>query len=182
MRARLLAFLPGLRAADALFQRGPVHGRVFQIGKADALHRRFLMTDGVFRLAAPVIGGGNPEPQGKRGRLVFIVNELLAGRRQKTVHSGLVDSGLFVIALALNGPKIAFHSLGNKVNARILAAEVLLVRKFPPEPDMPERARIPRHRLQKSLHEPLETVALVAFGKGNSAVSGKNILKGHGDS
>ena len=45
---------------------------------------------------------------------------------------------------------------------------------------MPERARIPRHCFQKRLHEPLETVALVAFGKGNGAVPGKDILKGHG--
>ena len=35
-------------------------------------------------------------------------------------------------------------------------------------------------RLQKSLHEPLETVALVAFGKGNGVILGKNVLKGHG--
>lgn len=180
MRARLLAFLPGLCAADALFQRGPVHGRVFQIGKADALYRRFLMADGVFRLAAPFVGGGYPEPERKGGRLLLVVDKLLAGRGQKAVHGWLVYAGCFRIALALNGPEISLHGLRNQINARILAAEVLLVRKFPPEPDMPECARIPRNRLQKSLHEPLETVALVAFGKGNSAVLGKNILKGHG--
>lgn len=45
---------------------------------------------------------------------------------------------------------------------------------------MPERARIPRHRLEKSLHEPLKTVALVAFGKGNSAVFGEDVVEGHG--
>ena len=180
MRARLLAFLPGLRAADALFQRGPVHGRVFQIGKADALYRRFLMADGVFRLAAPFVGGGYPEPERKGGRLLLVVDELLAGRGQKAVHGGLVYGGCFCIALALDGPEISLHGLRHQIDARILAAEVLLVREFLPEPDMPERARIPRHRLQKSLHEPLETVALVAFGKGNGAVPGKDILKGHG--
>lgn len=140
------------------------------------------MADGVFRLAAPFVCGGYPESERKGGRLLLVVDKLLAGRGQKTVHGGLVDVGCFCVALALNGPEISLNGLGNQINARILAAEVLLVRKFPPEPDMPERARIPRHRLQKSLHEPLETVALVAFGKGNSAVLDKNILKGHGDS
>lgn len=77
-------------------------------------------------------------------------------------------------------PEVPLDGLDGNIYARILAAEILLVRKFPSEPDMPEHARIPRHRLQKCLHEPLETVALVAFGKGNGAVLGKNILKGHG--
>ena len=180
MRARLLAFLPGLCAADTLFQRGPVHGRAFQIGKADAPYRRFLMADGVFRLAAPFVGGGYPEPERKGGRLLLVVDKPLAGRGQKAVHGGLVYAGCFRIALALNGPEIPLDGLGNQINACILAAEVPFVRKFPPEPDMPERPRIPRHGLQKSLHEPLETVALVAFGKGNGAILGKNVLKGHG--
>lgn len=46
---------------------------------------------------------------------------------------------------------------------------------------MPERARIPRHRLQKSLHEPFETVALIPLGKGYRAVLGEDIVEGgHG--
>lgn len=135
------------------------------------------MMDGVFRLASPFIGGGNPETQGKRGRLVFIVDELLAGRRQKTVHSGLVDSGLFVIALALNGPEIAFHSLEDKINTRILAAKVFLVRKFPPKPHMPGFALVPRDSQQKSLHQAFKTVALVPFGKGYGAVFGEDVVE-----
>ncbi len=75
------------------------------------------MPDGVFSLAAPIVGSRNPEAQGKRSRLVLIVDELLAGRGQKTIHSGFVNLGLFIIALALNGPEIAFHRLGNEVYA-----------------------------------------------------------------
>ena len=75
------------------------------------------MPDGVFSLAAPIVGSRNPEAQGKRSRLVLIVDELLAGRGQKTVHGGLVYAGCFRIALALNGPEIAFHRLGNEVYA-----------------------------------------------------------------
>ena len=84
------------------------------------------MPDSVFSLAAPIVGSRNPEAQGKRSRLVLIVDELLAGRGQKTIHSGFVNLGLFIIALALNGPEIAFHRLGNEVYARILASEVSL--------------------------------------------------------
>ena len=105
------------------------------------------MPDGVFSLAAPIVGSRNPEAQGKRSRLVLIVDELLAGRGQKTIHSGFVNLGLFIIALALNGPEIAFHRLGNEVYARILASEVFLVRKLPPEPDILELAFIPRYGL-----------------------------------
>ena len=180
MRAGRLPSLPGLCSANALFQCAPVNGRVLQLGKADPLYRRFLMADGVFCLATPFVGRGYPEPERKGGRLLLIVDKLLAGCGKKAVHSGLVYADRCRVALALDGPKIPLNSLGNQINARILAAEVLLVRKFPPEPDMPEHPRIPRNRLQKSLHEPLETVSLVAFGKGNGTVLGKNILKSHG--
>ena len=137
------------------------------------------MSDGVFRLAAPVIGGGNPEPQGKRGRLVFIINELLTGRSQKTVHSGFVDSGLFVIALALNGQKSpstvwATRSMPVSLPPRFPCTE------FPPKPHMPEFAPVPGDRQQKGLHQAFKTVALVPFGKGYGAVFGEDVVEGHG--
>lgn len=45
---------------------------------------------------------------------------------------------------------------------------------------MPEFALVPRDGLQKSLHQAFKTVALVAFGKGNSAVFGEDVVEGHG--
>lgn len=61
-----------------------------------------------------------------------------------------------------------------------LAAEVLLVRQFPPEPDMPEFALVPGDSQQKSLHQAFKTVALVPFGKGYGAVLGEDVVEGHG--
>lgn len=137
------------------------------------------MPDGVFRLAPPCVGGGNPEPQGKGCRPALIIDELLAGRGQKTVHSGLVYSGLRIIALTLNSPKLSFHGLGDKIDARILAAKFFPVRELVPEPDMPERALIPGDGLQKRLHQAFKTVALIPFGKGYGAVFGKEVVEGH---
>ena len=69
----------GLRAGNAFIQCLPVHRCVFQICQADALHRRILVVNGIFRFCPPVIGGGNPQPQGKGSRLVLVVDKNLAG-------------------------------------------------------------------------------------------------------
>ena len=82
----------------------------------------------------------------------LVVDELLAGCCQKTVHSRFVDSSFFVIALALDSPEVTFHRLGHQIDAGILATQVVLVGELFPEPDMLELAFIPGNSLQKSLH------------------------------
>ena len=51
-----------------------------------------------------------------------------------------------------------------------------------PHPDVLEDAGIHGRGLQKSLHEALESLALVALGKGYGAVFCQYVCEAHGDS
>ena len=70
---------------------------------------------------------------------------------------------LFIVAFALDGPEVALHGLRHKVNPRILAAKILLVGEFVPEPDVPEPPLIQGRGLQVGLHKALKTGAFIAF-------------------
>ena len=113
MRSRRFFALPCLSTTDPFLQYRPIHRSALKISKTNSLNRGFLVPDGIFCLTPPFVGRGNPETQSKGSRLQLVVDELLAGCCQKTVHSRFVDSSFFVIALALDSPILSIIGQGN---------------------------------------------------------------------
>lgn len=99
---------------------------------------------------------------------------MFAGGRKKGINSGLVDGCVFLKTFALDGPEIAGSSAGHEVNAGVFAAEVFAGKKFIPEPNVGEQVSVAGIGLQVCLHEPLEFVALVAFGEGKFSEMGED--------
>ena len=66
----------------------------------------------------------------------------------------------------MDGPILALDGAGHKVDAGVLAAELVVEGKLRPEPHLLEEVGIQGRGFQISLHEAFETVSFVAFGKG----------------
>ena len=156
----------GGRAEEALFELAPVHRRLFQVVQADAGDGRMLAADGGFGIGAPMVGGGNPKAVGKSGRPELLIFERLARGGEEGIHRPFVHDGTFLEAFALDGPIVAGSSKGYEVNAGVLAAKIAACGEFIPKPYVGEQLGIVGVGLQIGLHEALEFVAFVAFGKG----------------
>lgn len=89
-----------------------VHRDAFQISKADVLYKRILMPDGIFRLAAPFVGRGNPKPQGKSGYLISSLMNCLLDVTRKLSTVGL--SILAFSSTCIEWPKNRLPQSGQK--------------------------------------------------------------------
>ena len=129
--------------------------------------------EGVFRVVAPVVGGGDDVAERER---------LLAGGGEEAVDVGLPDAVVLGVALALDGVEfLGASGLGDEVDAGVLGGETVGLRPVGEEPDV--RVEIGEAGLvaEVGADEFLEVAAFFALGLGFRAVFGEDAFEGtHG--
>ena len=92
-----------------------------------------MVADGLLGRGVPFVGCGNPESlcESRHAEFGF---EALARGGEECIYVGFVDEGIRRITFALNGPIFALNGAGHKVDAGVLAAELVVEGEFHPKP------------------------------------------------
>ena len=133
----------------------PIDTALFQVVQADSLDRRVLVVNFVLGMLAPVRRGRNDDPTDKLA--------LLPGSRKEGIDMRLLDRGIGIVTLALDGNDAgSVQSLGNEVDSGIgLAIPTGPIR---PTPDLAELLFVDRLIQEILPYQFLEAGSLVHLG------------------
>ncbi len=172
VRAEILLFLEDRRGAGLILR--PVDLAGFEGGEVDLADGRRLVVEGVFRVFAPVIGGGDDVAE-REG--------LLARGGEEAVDVGLFHRVVLGVALALDGVVfLGAAGLRDEVDAGVLTRETEFwaadfLDPVGIQPDMGIEIGIGGLVAEVGADEFLEVGAFFAFRHGIGAVGGENLLK-----
>ena len=116
---------------EPLFEFLPIYLIALKVDEIEPRYRRILVADSLLGRRVPFVGGRYPQSLNKSGHSRLGL-EKFSGCGQERVDVRLVDEGFSIITFALDGPIFAVNGACNKVDADILAAELLVVREIVP--------------------------------------------------
>ena len=169
-----------LPEGPAVGQGLPVHGALRERAEVDDDDLGRLVGEGVGGVVAVALGGGHPyapgEGEGRAGGGGGVVR--LAAGGYEGVDGGLVDDGLLVVELALDGGEGAVAAAGHDVDAHVGGRHAVLGGEVGPEPGAVEEAGVDGVGQEPAADEPLEARALVALGGGGAAQGREDFVYG----